>query len=223
MIARASFMTLPLELNAKVVEMVSDQEDAWRDRVEDPEGRVGHINCLSSVALVNKELRGLAAKHQFDTLVSDKAWQPVFRFAILQRFGHHITRVSFVKSDSTQFDNVLAIISQLSSLRALTFTREAAVALFGSASSLAAYAELVRSRDMDPSVLDQRHLSPFHPNAGLDYTGNKASYLKEALVRTLEFGRNEVERMFGEGNVARAVGWVAKLKALEDERLVWKD
>lgn len=63
--ARATFSTLPLELKARVVEMTSDQEDIWADRVKNPEARVNHVNCLSSLALVNKEFRDLAAAHQF--------------------------------------------------------------------------------------------------------------------------------------------------------------
>ncbi|KAL8291472.1 hypothetical protein RQP46_002450 [Phenoliferia psychrophenolica] len=63
--ARASFNTLPLELKARVVEMTSDQEEKWSERVKDLDERAGHINGLSSLALVNKELRTLAAKHQF--------------------------------------------------------------------------------------------------------------------------------------------------------------
>ncbi|KAL8277066.1 hypothetical protein RQP46_010494 [Phenoliferia psychrophenolica] len=96
---------------------------------------------------------------------------------------------------------------------------------FPSPPSLAAYADLIHSRDLDPSVLDRPHLTPFNPKAQLDYTENEAAYLRQTLRRTLDFGQLELDRMAAEpdGGVAKAVGWVAKLKALEDERLAWKD
>ena len=66
--------------------------------------------------------------------------------------------------------------------------------------SLAAYASLIHSRDLDPTVLDKPHLSPFHPNAQPNYTTNESSYLEEVLGRTLDFERIELKRMLSEGN-----------------------
>ncbi|KAL8287259.1 hypothetical protein RQP46_003711 [Phenoliferia psychrophenolica] len=131
--ARASLSTLPLELKAKVVEMVSDQENAWKDRVKDPEARRGHINSLSSLALVNKELRELAAKHQFKRLYANfRTSQPIFRFRILPRYGQHITEVRFPNSPTREeLEYVLSITAQLPSLRALLFGQTAATSLFG--------------------------------------------------------------------------------------------
>ncbi|KAL8287252.1 hypothetical protein RQP46_003704 [Phenoliferia psychrophenolica] len=94
--ARASFGTLPLELKAKIVEMTSDQEDAWLDRVTDPETPADHINSLSALAPVNMELRQLAAKHQFKVLFANgRTSEPIFRFRILPRYGHCITEIRF--------------------------------------------------------------------------------------------------------------------------------
>ncbi|KAL8291437.1 hypothetical protein RQP46_002415 [Phenoliferia psychrophenolica] len=442
--ARASFITLPLELKARIVEMTSDQENAWMSRVGDPTERAAHINCLSSIALVNKELRYLAAKHQFEVLTADRTSDLVFRFRILPRYGHCITELRFLTScGMEEMDYMLVHLGQLSGLRTLCFEEAAAEELFGegvtlrvdeegasyraqaltlcapqittlvlyyfklaetvalirtfpnletlalcyleearhpddlsdllsaiysrrrlrsltvdllrplgwpvealaplkhdppslevlqltffpfdkdvfslveifastiktlaldlkvelattevddllakirptqlprlthlrlfisqtylahsirittssstlshfslvytdrdgpvmdpsdpvivkfiasqyhpSPSSLAAYADLVRSRGLDSSVLDRLHLTPFHPSAKLDYTENESGYLGEVLGRTLDFGRIELKRMLAEGNVARALGWVKKLKPLEDERLAWKD
>ncbi|KAL8291587.1 hypothetical protein RQP46_002565 [Phenoliferia psychrophenolica] len=293
--APATFGTLPLELKAKIVEMASDQEDAWRRRVKDAERRAGHINCLSSLALINKELRALAAKQQFKVLRPGRDALPVCRFTILPFYGHHFTEVVFTDNEITDLDSTFAILPHLPSLRSLTFGRGAAIKLFGpdvtlspaqseesdarafratmlnliapkitqlilsttdptdptltsflafqpnlrhvqlgeietevpfpsqsaeilSASSLAAYAELVRTRGLDPSVLERRHHSPFHPSADLNYTENNIAHHAEVLGRTLDFGKNELQRMLAEGNVARAVGWVEKLKPLEEER-----
>ncbi|KAL8291568.1 hypothetical protein RQP46_002546 [Phenoliferia psychrophenolica] len=460
--ARASFTTLPLELKARIIEMASDQEDAYNQRVQDLEARVGHINCLSSLALVNRELRGLAAEHQFKTIAAGRAALPVFRFTILPLHGRHFTKIIFDNFFTAEgSDNVLSAMGQLPSLRALQFQRDAALELFGSfqsldisdeitayrarllaliapkidtlvligfdpreagalirrfptlttlaindlgyqtdqddirelwdavasarklsnltihvedsygglnwpsealaplerepppiktlqllgipftlstfqlvgifastltrlsldldepddepdlasiipihlpyltslalfidhprfvevtrilpsfptlrhffllffktgvdptdpsllsflaanptlrdiryeafdrsypkptdiniiptASSLAAYADVIHSRGLDPAILDQPYLTPFHAEADLDYTENEAGYLEDALERTLDFGKNELKRMRAEGNVAKAVGWVEKLRPLEQERLAWKD
>ncbi|KAL8291497.1 hypothetical protein RQP46_002475 [Phenoliferia psychrophenolica] len=130
--AHASFATLPLELKAKIVEEAGDQEKAWRWRVKDPEGRVGHINSVSSLALVNKELRDLAAKHQFSLLPVGKASQSVFRYRILPRFGHHISEVIFYGIDNADAaELVLTLLSQLPALRTLRFDHANATTLFG--------------------------------------------------------------------------------------------
>ncbi|KAL8291518.1 hypothetical protein RQP46_002496 [Phenoliferia psychrophenolica] len=293
--ACASFSTLPLELKTRIVEMTSEQEDAFKERVRGSDERAGHINGLSSLALVNKELRTLAAKHQFKTLstVRGQASRPLFRFTILPRHGHHITEVVLAGSKERQLDDVLAILSHLPALHTLALSHAAAVALFGPAvallpnpsgesdaaacradmlehisskitsltlskfspltspalrrvqfgesvvkhpitklppskdlavpSSLAAYANLVHSRGLDPSVLDRPHLTPFHPEAQLDYTENEGKYLAGTLRRTLEFGLIELDRMAAEGRAANAVEWVPILKPLEDKRLAWKD
>ncbi|KAL8277067.1 hypothetical protein RQP46_010495 [Phenoliferia psychrophenolica] len=63
--ARASFSTLPLELKARIVEMASYQEEVYTDRVVNEAEPADHVDALSSLALVNKELRDLAAVHQF--------------------------------------------------------------------------------------------------------------------------------------------------------------
>ncbi|KAL8291557.1 hypothetical protein RQP46_002535 [Phenoliferia psychrophenolica] len=395
--ARASFSTLPLELKARIVEMTSDQEDAWSARMDESDERAGHINGLSSLALVNKELRGLAAVHQFKTLHASRSSPSVFRFIILPQHGHHIKEVVFFGpygEGSTGY--TISILSQLPALRALEFEAQTAKGLFGPGvtlrrdlededasnratmlayissriehltlsnfkpseavalvrkcpnlkvlclshlkvgeqqdlssaiasarglkslaiamelevdwppealaplerdpppihtlqllnfalnthtfkiidvfsstiesvdptdptllafldsqptirhlyldrllfypftaaypsedpllpSSVADFADLVHSRNLDPSLLDRPHLTPFHPDAYLDFTSEEQPLLSRILRRTLEFGLVELDRMDAEGNVAKAVGWVEKLKALEDERLAWKD
>ncbi|KAL8277089.1 hypothetical protein RQP46_010517 [Phenoliferia psychrophenolica] len=282
--ARASFSTLPLELKARIVEMTSDQEDAWRRRVKKAERAAAHINSLSALALVSRELRDLAAKHQFRVLSADRASLSVFRFRVLPRYGHLITTIRFYNSHAKEgSEYALSITGQLPALRSLAFQAGAATRLFGSGvtlkddledeeasdrgsilkflspriealklfdfepseavglvracrnlktlglkgfpspSSLAAYSRLVHSRGLDPSVLDRPHLTPFHPDAQLNYTENEVDFLEAVLGRTLTFGQLELKRMLAEGNVAKAVGWVAKLKALEEERLVWND
>ncbi|KAL8291436.1 hypothetical protein RQP46_002414 [Phenoliferia psychrophenolica] len=285
--ARASFSTLPVELKARIVEMTSVQEDAWKSRVKDPTERAAHINSLSSLALVNEELRGLAAKHQFRVLLSRRASTPIFRYRILPRYGHHIVEITFAKTEQTEgIELAFSIMGQLPSLRGLVFTRNAARWLFGPGvklsddhldsatsmraemvtfvakeidslvlegfkpseavallgefgavypikpfplrhilppSSQAAYTDLVHSRNLDPSVLDRAHLTPYHANAELNYTKTDFHLLASALGRTLGFGQVELERLVTEGNIAKAVGWVSKLKALEDERLAWRD
>ncbi|KAL8291585.1 hypothetical protein RQP46_002563 [Phenoliferia psychrophenolica] len=393
--------------------MTSDQEDAYKERFRDPDERAGLIDSLGSLALVNKELRELAAKHQFNYLSSGKASQLIFRFAILPRYGLYITEVHFLGHDETQLDNAqrltghpywisVALIRRFPNLKMLLledvgdaeneeeikslmgaiatlhhlkhlavdlsgdalmegWTREAfgplasdppplqtlqlvwfaldhdiidLISIFGSTietlclelwspepepdlssrdpirlphltcldlnlspsvavfqevirilspgphlsslsynssnsglldptmptlvaalgahpallrvqlgelvvkrplakfpptedlaspSSLAAYAHLVHSRNLDASVLDRPHLTPFHTEANLDYTENEGAYLVEVLDRTLDFGRTELKRMVAEGRAASAVAWVAALKPLEDKRLAWKD
>ncbi|KAL8291561.1 hypothetical protein RQP46_002539 [Phenoliferia psychrophenolica] len=459
--ARASFSTLPLELKASIVEMASDQEDAYRDRVADRDERVGHMNSLSSLALVNKELRALAAVHQFKILDAHVAALPILRFTILPLYGHHIREVTLYNCDSTEgCDNALAAMGQFPALDTLRLQSQKALDLFGSfqdpdpsdafkyrarmlglvsskietlvlynfdsaeasavirrfpnvttlglelrnagditelfnaiaaarklsnlairaedndgsggewppeafaslerdpppiktlqlldfpldqpqiklvglfsstlerlaleeaeseqpqqvdlasitplrlprlthlnlciykpllphlshiltssstlshfsllynagdvdatdpallsfldsqptlrhvrlegfgedyplgtsspvypaaSSLLAAYSDLVHSRGLDPSLLDRPHLTPFHPDADLDYTKKEQPFLSQSLRRTLEFGLVQLDRMDAEGDVAKAVGWVPKLRALEDERLAWKD
>ncbi|KAK4698869.1 hypothetical protein P7C70_g7400, partial [Phenoliferia sp. Uapishka_3] len=89
--------------------------------------------------------------------------------------------------------------------------------------SLLMYSDLVKSRDFETSVLEEYDVSPYHPEAELEYTEKELDYLTDALVRTLDFGRNEVGRMVSEGNVAKAVAWVEVLRDLEVERLAWRD
>ncbi|KAL8277094.1 hypothetical protein RQP46_010522 [Phenoliferia psychrophenolica] len=466
--ARASFNTLPLELKAKVVEMTSDQEDAFRARVIDPADRVEHVNSLSALALGNKELRQLAARHQFKVFLAHRSSMPIFRFVIFPRYGHHITEIMFNKTDKAgqeAADYTISIMGQLPALRALRFEHKAAMDLFGPAvtlgrdlkdlnasyraeaisfvgprisslvldhfppsqvvalvracpnlrllglldlrnpatdqeydemaeamatlrhlsslsvslgaasnkrwpmeafkslernpppirclqlfrfpfdnhtihfisnfaptvrilsvmvlgtpldlaaippvqlplltqlristplqdqlptltrlfhpisfptlthfasvhqtavdladpallsfvssqpalrhlslhgftavlpfnqikpradvltppSSLTAYADLVRSRGLDSSVLDRPHLTAYHPKAELSSTESSVPFITQTLHRTLDFGKIELDRMAAEGNVVRAVAWISKLKALEDERLAWKD
>ncbi|KAL8291567.1 hypothetical protein RQP46_002545 [Phenoliferia psychrophenolica] len=432
--APASFATLPLELKARIVEMASDQEEAWGARVKKAE-RAGHINCLSALALVNKELRGLAAKHQFRVLSAHRSLLSIFRYIILPHHGHLIKQIHFTDQHSTdEIGNAMFIMGQLPALQALELDAQTATRLFGpgvtlrrdlededashraamfafvssriealtlsnfepseavalvrecsnlktlalvgprpaidghlgwswppealnvlgrhppplktvqflampfddvtiqllgkfrrtlenlslmwldapdwssltpvqlphlsnlslympmdslsgapriltssstlshlsllyhdydvdpadptllsfldsqptlshirlsefhgfypvllslkeplSPSSLIDYADLVHSRRLDPSVLDQLPFTPFHPKANLDYTDEEAEYLKEVLCRTLEFGKDELERMCAEGSGASAVEWVEMLKALEEKRLAWKD
>ena len=111
----AALPTLPLELGGKIVEMTSWKDDVWNNRVQDPGQRRGHINCMSSLALVKKAFRSLVAKYQFkvqhpysiprccglknrqtQTLSSKKAVRPVFRWRLITAYGHHFTDVAFV-------------------------------------------------------------------------------------------------------------------------------
>ncbi|KAL8287477.1 hypothetical protein RQP46_003335 [Phenoliferia psychrophenolica] len=440
--------------------MASLQEEAWRTRVKDATERAGHINGLSSLALVNKEFRVLAAKEQFKVLSSSRASLPIFRYRILPRFGHHITDVRFMKSDAkSDMDTAFTAMGQLPALCTLRFDKTAATELFGAGvtlrddlvnepanlraemlasialristlvlqkfkpieavalirrcgsslrtlalvdlgpgnledqkalvgaiasarkldslsvsgadftgwpqalaplerdpppikklqlfkcqlggelhyfislfastvkilflhalrgglpaasvtrlphlthlslcvdeeqlrnaiqmvtpstlshfslvlydadfdltdaagavllpfltsqatlqrielngaqseypittaavgnlktppSVLAAYADLLDARGLDPSVLARPHLTPFDPKADLNYTENEAGYLENALGRTLDFGKLELRRMIAEGNIAGAVEWVELLKPIEAKRLAWMD
>ncbi|KAL8291553.1 hypothetical protein RQP46_002531 [Phenoliferia psychrophenolica] len=295
--ACASFSTLPLELKARIVEMANDQEDAWWLRVKDTaeDERVGHcIDSLNALALVNKELRQLAAKYQFKHLEADQAAPPIFRFTILPLYGHHIREITFYDDDSVEgCDNALSAMGQLPALDTIRLQRTKALELFGSLQTLyikffhllasastlsylsfvhddanvdptdpallsfldsqptlrdvnlewfqvtdpftpsglipqdppflAAYADLVHSRNLDPTVLDRPHLTPYHPDANLDHTRKEQPSLSQILRRTLEFGLVELDRMDAEGDVAEAVGWVPMLKPLEEKRLAWKD
>ncbi|KAL8291478.1 hypothetical protein RQP46_002456 [Phenoliferia psychrophenolica] len=435
--ACASFSTLPPELKARIVEIASDQEDAYKERVQNAEERASHINGLSALALVNKELRDLAAKHQFKlseegereledalaimpqlpslrglsvalesavalfgpgvtlgaapyraaildrisaqiTLLVLNEFTPSTSIALVQKFpnlrtlcfrtlgdgineeetkelvgaiaslrhlthlavdlapatpawpmevlgplasapppiqtlqllwfplDHHtidlirlfgstletlclelrstgpdsesdlskldplqlprLTTLNLVKEEPSGFDHLtrlLASTSTLSTLSSLSFaltqdgwldsTMLALVRVISSQttlrrlqlgetiyshpvfsqlsfedglaspSSLAAYADLIHSRGLDPTVLDRPHLTPFHPKANLDYTENEGEYLAEVLDRTLNFGRTELKRMVAEGRAASAVEWVEMLKPLEAKRLAWKD
>ncbi|KAL8291457.1 hypothetical protein RQP46_002435 [Phenoliferia psychrophenolica] len=97
--ARASFTTLPLELKARIVEMASDQEEI-------------------ALALVNKELRELASKHQFEVLTSTQASKPIFAFRILRTFRHRVTEIVFLEdSTTTGVDTVFQCMDSLPSLR----------------------------------------------------------------------------------------------------------
>ncbi|KAL8291551.1 hypothetical protein RQP46_002529 [Phenoliferia psychrophenolica] len=141
--APASFSTLPLELKARIVEMTSDQEDAYKERVTEYEDLTGsdempgsegqrHIDCLSALALVNKELRELAAKHQFKSLSSHRARLPIFRFHILPRYGHHIVEISFSEENGMEGSDVaFTVLEQLLALRTLSFEHKTAERLFG--------------------------------------------------------------------------------------------
>ncbi|KAL8291476.1 hypothetical protein RQP46_002454 [Phenoliferia psychrophenolica] len=129
--ARASFATLPLELKERIVEMVGDQEDIPGCPIVGQEWRARHVNGLSSLALVNKELRALAAKHQFKVLYTARASKPVFRFRILPRYAHHIKEVNFFKDVDDGGDYTMTILAQLPALRTLRFTVPAAAAMFG--------------------------------------------------------------------------------------------
>ncbi|KAL8278596.1 hypothetical protein RQP46_009088 [Phenoliferia psychrophenolica] len=102
------------------------------------------------------------------------------------------------------------------------FGSQAASVKFIPPAKLVAYANLVRSLGLDPTVLDRPHLGPFDDDANLDYTEDEASYLKEVLVRTLKFGIAELERMCAEGRGASAVEWVEPLKPLEKKRWAWR-
>ncbi|KAK4698868.1 hypothetical protein P7C70_g7401, partial [Phenoliferia sp. Uapishka_3] len=84
------------------------------------------------------------------------------------------------------------------------------------------YSKLVHSRDLDPSVLDDTHSSPYHPDANLGYDDDAMDCLTDALAQTLDFGRIEVKRMVAERNVAKALWWIDVLRRLEEERLDWK-
>ncbi|KAL8291453.1 hypothetical protein RQP46_002431 [Phenoliferia psychrophenolica] len=127
--ARVSFTALPLELKARIVEMASDQEDAYKERYGEFErctgygnmpGSEGHIDCLSSLALVNKELRELAAKHQFMVLTPKQASKPIFPFHILRTFPHRVIEIDFTEDrNTTGIDAIFQSMNQLPSLRTL--------------------------------------------------------------------------------------------------------
>ncbi|KAL8291495.1 hypothetical protein RQP46_002473 [Phenoliferia psychrophenolica] len=117
------FALLPPELKVKIVAMVSCQEEAWSTRVRDPQKRAEHVNSLSALSCVNKELRGLTAEHQFKVLHADRASQSIARFLILPRYGHHITDLIFTHSTIESFELTLALAPQLPSLRALHLDR----------------------------------------------------------------------------------------------------
>ena len=72
-------------------------------------------------------------------------------------------------------------------------------------------------------MLDKPFLTPCHPEAKLIYTECEMGNREGVLGRTLSFRQNEPKRIVAEGNVTKAVGWVAKPKALEDERLACDD
>ncbi|KAL8287334.1 hypothetical protein RQP46_003786 [Phenoliferia psychrophenolica] len=326
--------------------MASDQEETWEGRRKSPyplgEER---FNGLSSLALVNKELRELAARHQFKVLVASQVLSPVFRACILRQHADHIVEVDFHDAPDfmrpgESYETALFSIERLPSLRTLRFSFLAATLLFGDGVTLnpdptdiiqncrvaillsvahrietltltkfrpsaavaliracpnlttlilrnldlrdavqaailhddedgvqvdldpadpvlcafldsqpalqrlqlgrfelkyhnptyleaspfhpvdlIAYADLIRSRGLDPSVLDEPHVSPFHPGARLDYTTGELEYLTGYLDRALDFGRTELERMVSEGDVPKAVEWIQTLKSLEDKRL----
>ncbi|KAK4701060.1 hypothetical protein P7C70_g5178, partial [Phenoliferia sp. Uapishka_3] len=92
-----------------------------------------------------------------------------------------------------------------------------------SPSTVTAYFNLVHSRGLDTSPLEESFLSPFHRRAKLDFAQGELDYLAGALGRTLEFGRNELERIIAEGDVSKAVRWLKTLGRLERERLGWRD
>ncbi|KAL8291452.1 hypothetical protein RQP46_002430 [Phenoliferia psychrophenolica] len=362
---------MPPELKRKVVQMTSWQEAAWAKRIGDAlidsesdeleEARAVHVNSLSSLALVNKQLRELAAEYQFQVLLPNRAALPVFRYSILDRFGHHFTTIRFeYNTDAVGVDAVFTVIAKLPSIRALVFTSEAAGRMFGyagtfetdpkdyrkeyivriiatiaaqirtlelyemssarsialieafpnlrtlrlfdmtdedpghelakisrllltassltefayerdgmtldgedptaeplltflasqptlrrfelggpafrhlglspknpcptlSPSSLVAYTNIIDSRGFDASILNEAHLNPFHSHAVLPHKEEDIQLLTAAMGLTLAFGKVQLERMVMEGDVKKAVGWFAKLKALENERLAWRD
>ena len=92
-----------------------------------------------------------------------------------------------------------------------------------SASALAEFSTLVRSRGLDATVLEDDSRSPFAPGADHNYSENDLELPAASLLRTLHYGVNEVMRMVREGNVARLGRWVGVLGQLEGKRLEWAD
>ncbi|KAL8287326.1 hypothetical protein RQP46_003778 [Phenoliferia psychrophenolica] len=134
--ARASLTSLPLELKEKIVKMASAQEEAWNMRVcPASKEEADHINSLSSLALVNKEFRELAAKHQFKVLKAHQASLPAFRYLILPSYADCFTKVDFYLSEDhgelEESEEALLSIPRLPSLCSLSFSQDAATALFG--------------------------------------------------------------------------------------------
>ncbi|KAK4698545.1 hypothetical protein P7C70_g7727, partial [Phenoliferia sp. Uapishka_3] len=152
--------------------------------------------------------------------------------------GTKLRQLAYCGNQSTpQFDqpDIMEFVASQTNLETLRLGCTPRLEFFGATSlsaetydlpsptSLAAYSDLVHSRDLDTSVFDEDFLSPFHPKAKLGYTRDKMSFVSRTLFRTLEFGKNEVERMVAEGNIAKAVGWFGILNGLENERAAWRD
>ncbi|KAL8291533.1 hypothetical protein RQP46_002511 [Phenoliferia psychrophenolica] len=116
-----------------IVQMVSDQEDAWEDRVTDPRERAGHINCLRALALVNKELSELTARHRFRVLFAGRAElrehseyfdyeETYFETVILPRHAHHMQKIVFKDTDELESaQGAIEIMGGLPALRSLDF------------------------------------------------------------------------------------------------------
>ncbi|KAL8287335.1 hypothetical protein RQP46_003787 [Phenoliferia psychrophenolica] len=131
---RASFTTLPLELKDKIVKMTSEQDEAWKERIEEAPEDSDHTNSLSEIALVNKELRVLAAKYQFKILTAHQASLPIFRYSILQSggFGHCITEIQFIDTSLKEgYEPALLSVDRLPALHTLDFCAAPAKGLFG--------------------------------------------------------------------------------------------
>ncbi|KAK4698239.1 hypothetical protein P7C70_g8042, partial [Phenoliferia sp. Uapishka_3] len=139
---RACFTALPLELKGSIIDMVSQSEENWRSRTNDwrDEDKSGHINALSAVALVNKELRELAARQQFRVVPSHRTMSKSFRSYILPQYAHCVEEVNMHESvlendpdndpDMTAHINTLFILHQLPALRVLTLSAHVAEKLF---------------------------------------------------------------------------------------------
>ncbi|KAK4701081.1 hypothetical protein P7C70_g5157, partial [Phenoliferia sp. Uapishka_3] len=135
---RTGFAALPLELKASIVSMLNEAERNWQGRCvglkQDDQAVVGHVYALSAIALVNKEFRELAARHQFRVLDSRRSLLRPFRFYILARYGAYIEEVHLndnIANSQSTLENTLSILHQLPSLRTLIFTLGAARILFG--------------------------------------------------------------------------------------------
>ncbi|KAL8291540.1 hypothetical protein RQP46_002518 [Phenoliferia psychrophenolica] len=130
--ARASFTTLPLELKEMIVSMASDQEDSFKERVRSLTERAGHVNGLSSLALVNKELRDLAAEQQFKVLPARRSLGMFFEDVIFPRHGHRVRELVFAYGDGWyQVESAKDLMSQLPALRVLRLHGHSASRLFG--------------------------------------------------------------------------------------------
>ncbi|KAL8291538.1 hypothetical protein RQP46_002516 [Phenoliferia psychrophenolica] len=142
--ARAPFSTLPLELKEMIVQMASDQEDAYKGRVKDPRERAGHINGLRALALVNKELSELTARHRFRVLLAGRVElrddeysdneETFFETVILPRHAHHMRAIVFKSTDADDAaKGAIEIIGQLPALQSLDFDEGSAMDLFDGA------------------------------------------------------------------------------------------
>ncbi|KAL8287561.1 hypothetical protein RQP46_003419 [Phenoliferia psychrophenolica] len=152
---RASLITLPTEIKAKIVEMAHLQQEAWKER--DPAGfrtafETDDAETRSRwhpLSLVNKEFRELAAPYLFQVLNSRRTLHPTFQCLVVPNHFHRIARVE-LRAENLPGDGPLGytatLLPTLPALRSVSITYDAACELFGDVLSESAPTEMQKMR-----------------------------------------------------------------------------
>ncbi|KAL8283392.1 hypothetical protein RQP46_005802 [Phenoliferia psychrophenolica] len=153
--ARACFLSLPVELKVNILGLVALQEENWKANgtarlkqtslKSKPQEKKSHINSLFAASLVDKEWRSLAAAFIFTAIDLEQAKSPLFHSTILPKHAHRFTQAHLLWSDeddsdeggadcdteTVSLDATLSILLLLPNLHTLWLTDDAAYQLWG--------------------------------------------------------------------------------------------